>query len=51
VDAFYIRLAEITGREVDEVREDARQGRMLTAEQARDYGLIHEIAGTPPPRP
>ena len=50
VDAFYIRLAEATGREVDEVREDARQGRMLTAEQARDYGLIHEIAGTPPPR-
>lgn len=45
VDAFYIRLAEVTGREVDEVREDARQGRMLTAEQAREYGLIHEVAG------
>ncbi|TQM01282.1 ATP-dependent Clp protease protease subunit [Actinoallomurus bryophytorum] len=50
VDAFYVRLAEITGREADEIREDARQGRMLTAEQARDYGLIHDIAGTPPPR-
>ena len=49
VDAFYIRLAEVTGREVDEIRDDAREGRMLTAEQARDYGLIHDIAGTPGP--
>jgi ATP-dependent Clp protease, protease subunit len=46
-DAFYARLAEVTGREVDEIREDAREGRMLTAEQARDYGLIHDIAGHP----
>jgi ATP-dependent Clp protease protease subunit len=51
VDAFYIRLAEVTGREVDEIRDDARSGRMLTAEQAREYGLIHDIAGAPPPRP
>jgi ATP-dependent Clp protease protease subunit len=47
VDAFYIRLAEVTGREVDEIREDAREGRMFTAEQAREYGLIHDIASTP----
>lgn len=47
VDAFYARLAEVTGREVDEVREDARHGRMLTAEQAREYGLIHDVAGRP----
>jgi ATP-dependent Clp protease, protease subunit len=46
VDAFYIRLAEVTGREVDEIREDAREGRMFTAEQAREYGLVHEIAGS-----
>jgi ATP-dependent Clp protease protease subunit len=45
VDAYYIRLAEVTGREVDEIRDDARQGRMFTAEQAREYGLIHAIAG------
>jgi ATP-dependent Clp protease, protease subunit len=50
VDAFYIRLAEVTGREVDEIRDDAREGRMLTAEQAREYGLVHDIARTPPPR-
>ncbi|GLY81762.1 ATP-dependent Clp protease proteolytic subunit [Actinoallomurus iriomotensis] len=48
VDAFYLRLAEVTGREVDEVREDAREGRMFTAEQAREYGLIHAIAGNRP---
>jgi ATP-dependent Clp protease protease subunit len=48
VDAFYIRLAEVTGREVDEIRDDAREGRMLTAEQAREYGLIQAIAGTRP---
>ena len=45
VDAFYIRLAEVTGREVDEIRDDAREGRMLTAEQAREYGLIHGHRG------
>lgn len=45
-DAFYIRLAEATGREVDEVREDARHGRVLTAEQAIAYGLVHGVAGT-----
>lgn len=45
VDDYYLRLAEVTGREVDEIREDARQGRMLTAEQAREYGLVNDIAG------
>lgn len=47
VDAFYLRLAEVTGREVDEIREDAREGRMFTAEQAREYGLVHDIASAP----
>jgi ATP-dependent Clp protease, protease subunit len=44
VDAFYIRLAEVTGREVDEIRDDSRPGRLLTAEEAIAYGLVHEIA-------
>lgn len=43
VDALYIQLAEVSGREVDEIRHDARQGLLLTAEQALDYGLVHEI--------
>jgi ATP-dependent Clp protease protease subunit len=44
VDAFYIRLAEATGREVDEIREDARQDRLLTADEAVAYGLVQNVA-------
>jgi len=41
---LYARLAEVTGHEVDEIRDDARRGRLLTAEQAIDYGLIEGLA-------
>ena len=41
---LYARLAEVTGHEVDEIRDDARQGRLLTAEQAIDYCLIEGFA-------
>jgi ATP-dependent Clp protease, protease subunit len=41
---LYERLAEVTGHEVDEIREDARRGRLLTVEQAIDYGLIEGLA-------
>src|SRR6266487_2381834 len=41
---LYERLAEVTGHEVDEIREDARRGRLLTAEQAIDYCLIEGFA-------
>ena len=40
LDTLYYRLAEVTGREVDEIREDARGRRSLTAAQAIGYGLI-----------
>jgi ATP-dependent Clp protease, protease subunit len=40
LDALYFRLAEVTGREVDQIRDDARQRRLLTAEQAITYGLL-----------
>jgi ATP-dependent Clp protease protease subunit len=46
-DAFYIRLAETTGREVDEIREDARQDRLLTADDAVVYGLIDAVVTRP----
>jgi ATP-dependent Clp protease, protease subunit len=46
LDQLYLRLAEATGREVDEIRADARRGRYLTADQAIGYGLIHgPVAG------
>jgi ATP-dependent Clp protease protease subunit len=40
--AVYERLAATTGRAVDELRADARRGRFLTADDAREYGLLTE---------
>ena len=58
LDTLYFRLAEVTGREVDQIRDDARCGRTLTTAQAIGYGLIQsqETASRPPfsgeaPRP
>ncbi len=44
LDALYFRLADVTGREVDELRADARRGRFLSADEAVGYGLIQEVA-------
>jgi ATP-dependent Clp protease, protease subunit len=44
LDSLYARLADVTGREVDEIRADARNGRHLTVEEAIGYGLIQEQA-------
>ncbi|MBV9380230.1 MAG: ATP-dependent Clp protease proteolytic subunit [Streptosporangiaceae bacterium] len=44
LDTLYYRLAEVTGREVDDIREDARRGRSLTAAEAIGYGLIQDRA-------
>lgn len=43
VDAFHRRLAELTGKPVDEVSDDFRRGRFLTAEDAVEYGLVTDI--------
>ena len=40
LDTLYFRLAEVTGREADEIREDARRRRSLTTAQAVGYGLL-----------
>jgi len=40
LDTLYYRLAEVTGRSADEIREDARRNRMLTTAEAIGYGLI-----------
>jgi ATP-dependent Clp protease protease subunit len=42
VDSLYFRLADVTGREVDEIRDDARRCRVLTTDEALRYGLITE---------
>jgi len=52
LDTLYFRLADVTGREVDEIREDARRGRVLTTGQAIGYGLIQgQETGSRPPAP
>jgi ATP-dependent Clp protease protease subunit len=51
VDTLYFKLAEVTGREVDQIREDARRGRSLTTAQAIGYGLIQAQENGPRPAP
>lgn len=41
---LYGRLAQATGHAEDEIRDDARQGRLLTVDQAIDYGLVEGLA-------
>jgi ATP-dependent Clp protease protease subunit len=51
LDTLYFKLADVTGREVDEIREDARRGRSLTTAQAIGYGLIqNQETGSPIPQ-
>jgi len=51
LDTLYYRLAEVTGREVDEIRDDARRGCSLTTAQAIGYGLIQAQETSPRSRP
>jgi len=44
VDTLIYRIAEAAGREADDIREDARRGRVLTVAEAIGYGLIHDRA-------
>jgi ATP-dependent protease ClpP protease subunit len=46
VDSLYYRIAEATGREADEVREDSRRARTLSTAEAIGYGLIHSRASS-----
>jgi ATP-dependent Clp protease protease subunit len=48
-DSLYYRLAEATGREVDEIRDDARHNRSFTVAEALGYGLIQERVTKPGP--
>ncbi|HEY1698740.1 MAG TPA: ATP-dependent Clp protease proteolytic subunit [Trebonia sp.] len=50
-DSLYYRIAEATGRDADDVREDARRSRTFTVAEALGYGLIHERAAKPDRRP
>jgi ATP-dependent Clp protease, protease subunit len=39
------RLAGATGQSAETVESDLRTGRMLTADEAVDYGLVHDLLG------
>lgn len=43
-DSLFYRIAEATGRDAEEIRDDARHGRVLTVAEAIGYGLIHDRA-------
>jgi ATP-dependent Clp protease protease subunit len=42
LDSLYYRIAEATGRDADEIREDARRGRTFSTAEAIGYGLIQD---------
>jgi ATP-dependent Clp protease protease subunit len=44
IDSLFYRIAEAAGHEAEDVREDARRGRVLTVAEAIGYGLIHDRA-------
>jgi len=46
LDELFGRIAEVTGRELDQVRADARRGRLLRVPEAIEYGLVegHAVA-------
>jgi ATP-dependent Clp protease, protease subunit len=42
IDSLFYRIAEAAGRDAEDVREDARRGRVLTVAEAIGYGLVHD---------
>lgn len=47
-DSLFYRIAETTGRDIEEIRSDARGVRTFTVAEAIGYGLIHERATATP---
>ena len=45
-DSLFYRIAEATGRDAEDVREDARRVRVLTVAEAIGYGLTHDRAAS-----
>ncbi|MEV0713799.1 ATP-dependent Clp protease proteolytic subunit [Asanoa sp. NPDC050611] len=43
LDDLIVRIAEATGQPRNRVEDDLSRGRQLTAEEAREYGLVNEI--------
>jgi ATP-dependent Clp protease, protease subunit len=47
LEELALRLVQVTGQPRNRVEDDLSAGRILTAEQACEYGLIDEIVGPP----
>jgi ATP-dependent Clp protease protease subunit len=45
LEEMALRLVDVTGQPRSRIEDDLNAGRVLTAEQAREYGLIDEILG------
>jgi ATP-dependent Clp protease protease subunit len=45
LEELAVRLAEVTGQPRSRVEDDLSAGRVLTAEEARAYGLLDDIVG------
>ena len=43
LDDFHRHLASATGRPLEQIEADTGTGRFLTAEEAIEYGLVHEV--------
>jgi ATP-dependent Clp protease, protease subunit len=43
LDDFHRHLAETTGHPLEQIEADTEAGRFLTAEEAVQYGLVHEV--------
>lgn len=44
-ETLYSMMSDATGKDIDEIAEDCERDNFLTAEEARDFGLIDHIIG------
>jgi ATP-dependent Clp protease, protease subunit len=47
LEELIVRLAEVTGTQRSRIEDDLSAGRILSAAEAKDYGLIDDIVGPP----
>jgi ATP-dependent Clp protease protease subunit len=45
LEEVVLRLVEVTGQTRSRIEDDLSAGRVLSAAEARDYGLIDEVVG------
>lgn len=48
LEDLIVRLAEVTGKPRSVIERDLNEGRLLSATQAVEYGLVHDVVGENP---